>query len=124
MNKIIGMAGLIISLLVSGFSASESLTQKIAMACLFLFLLIYNFEHTKEFSKKSLAIIGSSFIVLMLGIYQLLSITGDYFESQGLNMGLIILLEIVLVIVLVTAALSLIKYMADRLRKTPDGKEL
>ncbi|MCY8810622.1 hypothetical protein MOE15_19425 [Bacillus atrophaeus] len=124
MNKIIGMAGLIISLLVSGFSASDSLTQKIAMACLFLFLLIYNFEHTKEFSKKSLAIIGSSFIVLMLGIYQLLSITGDYFESRGLNMGLIILLEIVLVIVLVTAALSLIKYMADRLRKTPDGKEL
>lgn len=124
MNKIIGMAGLIISLLVSGFSASDSLTQKIAMACLFLFLLIYNFEHTKEFSKKSLAIIGSSFIVLMLGIYQLLSITGDYFENHGLNMGLIILLEIVLVIVLVTAALSLIKYMADRLRKTPDGKEL
>ncbi|PRR87356.1 YoqO family protein [Bacillus atrophaeus] len=124
MNKIIGMAGLIISLIVSGFSTSDSLTQKIAMACLFLFLLIYNFEHTKEFSKKSLAIIGSSFIVLMLGIYQLLSITGDYFESHGLNMGLIILLEIVLVIVLVTAALSLIKYMADRLRKTPDGKEL
>ncbi|KUP38757.1 hypothetical protein AVR63_14750 [Bacillus velezensis] len=124
MNKIIGMTGLIISLLVQGFSASDSLTHKIAMACLFLFLLVYNFNHTKEFSKKSLAIIGASFIVLMLGIYQLLFFTGDYFESRGLNFGFILLLEIVLVIGLVTAALSLIKHIADRLRKTPDGKEL
>ncbi|WP_435534514.1 YoqO family protein [Bacillus amyloliquefaciens] len=123
MNKLIGMTGLIISLLVQGFSESDSLTHKIAMACLFLFLLVYNFNHTKEFSKKSLVIIGASFIVLMLGIYQFLFFTGDYFESRGLNFGFILLLEIVLVIGLVTAALSLIKHIADCLRKTPDGKE-
>lgn len=50
MNKIIGIIGLIVSLIVQGFSASDSLTHEIAMAFLFVFLIIYNFEHAKDFS--------------------------------------------------------------------------
>ncbi|MCY9076822.1 hypothetical protein MOE51_21130 [Bacillus inaquosorum] len=63
MNKIIGIIGLIVSLIVQGFSASRLLTHEIARACLFLFLIIYNFEHAKDFSKKSLIVIGAIFIV-------------------------------------------------------------
>ncbi|MGQ8921417.1 YoqO family protein [Bacillus halotolerans] len=123
MNKIIGIIGLIVSLIVQGFSASDSLTHEIAMAFLFVFLIIYNFEHAKDFSKKSLIVLGAIFIALMLGIYQLLSFIGDYFERLNLNIGLIILLEIALIIVLVSIAINLMKLIANRLRKTPHGKE-
>ncbi|KUP37504.1 YoqO family protein [Bacillus halotolerans] len=123
MNKIIGIIGLIVSLIVQGFSASDSLTHEIAMACLFVFLIIYNFEHAKDFSKKSLIVLGAIFIALMLGIYQLLSFIGDYFNRLNLNIGLIILLEIALIIVLVSIAVNLMKLIANRLRKTPHGKE-
>ncbi|UQZ46172.1 hypothetical protein M1D69_11300 [Bacillus sp. PK3-037] len=60
----------------------------------------------------------------MLGIYQLLSFIGDYFNRLNLNIGLIILLEIALIIVLVSIAVNLMKLIANRLRKTPHGKEL
>ncbi|MGG0777797.1 YoqO family protein [Bacillus rugosus] len=30
------------------------------MACLFIFLIIYNFEHAKDFSKKSLIALGAT----------------------------------------------------------------
>ncbi|MEC1423007.1 YoqO family protein [Bacillus subtilis] len=124
MNKIIGIIGLIVSLIVQGFSASGSLTHEIAMACLFVFLIIYNFEHPKDFSKKFLIFLGAIFIALMLGIYQLISFTGDYFDRLNLNIGLIILLEIALIIVLVSIAVNLMKLIANRLRKTPPhGKE-
>ncbi|MCY9091542.1 YoqO family protein [Bacillus mojavensis] len=123
MNKRIGIIGLIVSLIVQGFSASDSLTHEIAMVSLFVFLMIYNFEHAKDFSKKSLIALGAIFITLMLGIYQLLSLTGDYFDSHNVNIGLIILLEIALIIVLVSIALNLMKLIANRLRKTPHGKE-
>ncbi|MCY9011440.1 YoqO family protein [Bacillus inaquosorum] len=123
MNKIIGIIGLIVSLIVQGFSASGSLTHKIAMACLFIFLIIYNFENSKDFSKKSLIVLGAIFIALMLGIYQLISFTGDYFHRLNLNIGLIILLEIALIIVLVSIAVNLMKLIANRLRKTTHGKE-
>jgi hypothetical protein len=59
----------------------------------------------------------------MLGIYQLLSLTGDYFDSHNVNIGLIILLEIALIIALVSIAVNLMKLIANRLRKTPHGKE-
>ncbi|MBY4604037.1 MULTISPECIES: YoqO family protein [Bacillus] len=72
-------------LIVQGFSVSGWLTHEIAMACLFIFLIIYNFEHAKDFSKKSLIALGAIFITLMLGIYQLLSLTGDYFDSHSVN---------------------------------------
>lgn len=78
LNKRIGIIGLIVSLIVQGFSASDSLTHEIAMVSLFVFLMIYNFEHAKDFSKKSLIALGAIFIILMLGIYQLLSLIGDY----------------------------------------------
>ncbi|QPZ43969.1 hypothetical protein I7X10_09190 [Bacillus halotolerans] len=126
MNKIIGIIGiigLIVSLIVQGFSASDSLTHEIVMAFLFVFLIIYHFEHAKDFSKKSLIVLGAIFIALMLGIYQLLSFIGDYFERLNLNIGLIILLEIALIIVLVSIAVNLMKLIANRLRKTPHGKE-
>nr|WP_272942076.1 YoqO family protein [Bacillus spizizenii] len=58
------------------FSVSGSLTHEIAMACLFVFLIIYNFEHAKNFSKKCLIVLGTTFIALMPGIYQLISFTG------------------------------------------------
>ncbi|MBJ7898039.1 YoqO family protein [Bacillus atrophaeus] len=118
MNKIIGIIGLIVSLIVQGFSASDSLTHKFAIACLFVFLIIYNFEHAKDYSKKSLAILGVSFIVLMLGIYQLLSFTSDYFEKLNVNFGFILLFEIALIIALVTIAVNVMKYIANRLRKS------
>ncbi|MDK2598785.1 hypothetical protein QO179_00670 [Bacillus stercoris] len=38
-------------------------------------------------------------------------------------MGLIILLEIALIVVLVSIAVNLMKFIANRLRKTPHGKE-
>ncbi|MEC1636728.1 YoqO family protein [Bacillus mojavensis] len=123
MNKRIGIVGLIVSLIVQGFSASDSLTHEIAMVSLFVFLMIYNFEYAKDFSKKSLIALGAIFITLMLGIYQLLSLTGDYFDSHNVNIGLIILLEIALIIVLVSIAVNLMKLIANRLRKTPHGKE-
>ncbi|MEC1668446.1 YoqO family protein [Bacillus mojavensis] len=72
MNKIIRIIGLIVSLIMQAFSASGSLTHEIAMTCLFVFLIIYNFEHAKDFLKKSLIVLGAIFITLMLGIYQLL----------------------------------------------------
>lgn len=59
----------------------------------------------------------------MLGIYQLISFSGDYFDRLDLNIGLIILLEIALIIVLVSIAVNLMKLIANWLRKTPHGKE-
>ncbi|QIW80254.1 YoqO family protein [Bacillus tequilensis] len=123
MNQIIGMIGIITSLIVQEFSANDSLTHEIAMACLFVSLIIYHFEYAKDFSKKSLIVLGAIFTALMLGIYQLISLIGDYFDKLNLNMRLIILLEIALIIVLVSIAVNLMKFIANRLRKTPHSKE-
>ncbi|MDR4435308.1 YoqO family protein [Bacillus tequilensis] len=123
MNQIIGMIGIITSLIVQEFSANDSLTHEIAMACLFVFLIIYHFEHAKDFSKKSLIVLGAIFTALMLGIYQLISLIGDYFDKLNLNMRLIILLEIALIIVLVSIAVNLMKFIANRLRNPPHSKE-
>ncbi|WP_125122802.1 YoqO family protein [Bacillus amyloliquefaciens] len=124
MNKIIGITGLIISLAVQSFSADESLSYKIATALLFVSIMIYNFEHAKDYSKKSLIILGVTFILFMLGMYQLLSFTSDYFEKLNVNFRYTLLFEIALIIALVSIAVNVMKYIANRLRKTPDGKEL
>ncbi|PHI49673.1 hypothetical protein B9T64_06735 [Bacillus halotolerans] len=125
MNKTIGITGLIISIVVQSFSADDSLSHKIATGLLFLSIMIYNFEHAKDYySKKSLVILGVSFIVFMLGIYKLLSFASDYFEELNVNFGYILLVEIVLIIALVSIAVNVMKYIANRLRKTPKGKEL
>lgn len=124
LNKTIGITGLIISIVVQSFSADDSLSHKIATGLLFLSIMIYNFEHAKDYSKKSLVILGVSFIVFMLGIYKLLSFASDYFEELNVNFGYILLVEIVLIIALVSIAENVMKYIANRLRKTPKGKEL
>ncbi len=124
LNKTIGITGLIISLAVQSFSADESLSHKIATALLFVSIMIYNFEHAKDYSKKSLVILGVTFILFMLGIYQLLSFTSDYFEKLNVNFRYILLFEIALIIALVTIAVNVMKYIANRLRKSPNGKGL
>lgn len=124
LNKTIGITGLIISIVVQSFSADDSLSHKIATDLLFLSIMIYNFEHAKDYSKKSLVILGVSFIVFMLVIYKLLSFASDYFEELNVNFGYILLVEIVLIIALVSIAVNVMKYIANRLRKTPKGKEL
>lgn len=124
LNKTIGITGLIISIVVQSFSADDSLSHKIATGLLFLSIMIYNFEHAKDYSKKSLVILGVSFIVFMLVIYKLLSFASDYFEELNVNFGYILLVEIVLIIALVSIAVNVMKYIANRLRKTPKGKEL
>ncbi|MEC3840690.1 YoqO family protein [Bacillus amyloliquefaciens] len=125
MNKIIGITGLIISLAVQSFSADESLSYKIATALLFVSIMIYNFEHAKDYySKKSLVILGVTFILFMLGMYQLLSFTSDYFEKLNVNFRYILLFEIALIIALVTIAVNVMKYISNRLRKSPNGKGL
>ena len=86
--------------------------------------MIYNFEHAKDYSKKSLVILGVSFIIFMLGIYKILSITSNYFEKLNVNFGYILLFEIALIIALVSIAVNVMKYIANRLRKTPNDKEL
>ncbi|MFE1562691.1 YoqO family protein [Bacillus velezensis] len=124
MNKTIGITGLIISIVVQSFSADDSLSHKIATGLLFVSIMIYNFEHAKDYSKKSLAILGVSFIVFTLGIYKLLSFASDYFEELNVNFGYILLFEIALIIALVSIAVNVMKYIANRLKKSPDGKEL
>ncbi|MDY7904162.1 MULTISPECIES: YoqO family protein [Bacillus] len=123
MNKTIGITGLIISIVVQSFSADDSLSHRIATGLLFVSIMIYNFEHAKDYSKKSLVILGVSFIVFMLGIYKILSITSDYFEKLNVNFGYILLFEIALIIALVSIAVNVMKYIANRLKKSPDGKE-
>lgn len=124
LNKTIGITGLIISIVAQSFSADDSLSHKIATGLLFLSIMIYNFEHAKDYSKKSLVILGLSFIIFMLGIYKILSITSDYFEKLNVNFGYILLFEIALIIALVAIAVNVMKYIANRLRKSPNGKEL
>ncbi|TNU64237.1 hypothetical protein FH505_10545 [Bacillus velezensis] len=124
MNKTIGITGLIISIVVQSFSADDSLSHRIATGLLFVSIMIYNFEHAKDYSIKSLVILGVSFIIFMLGIYKTLSITSDYFEKLNVNFGYILLFEIVLIIALVSIAVNVMKYIANRLRKTTNGKEL
>ncbi len=124
LNKTIGITGLIISIVVQSFSADDSLSHRIATGLLFVSIMIYNFEHAKDYSIKSLVILGVSFIIFMLGIYKTLSITSDYFEKLNVNFGYILLFEIVLIIALVSIAVNVMKYIANRLRKTTNGKEL
>lgn len=124
LNKTIGITGLIFSIVVQSFSADESLSHKIATALLFVSIMIYNFEHAKDYSKKSLVILGVTFILFMLGIYQLLSFTSDYFEKLNVNFRYILLFEIALIIALVTIAVNVMKFIANRLRKSPNGKGL
>lgn len=123
LNKTIGITGLIISIVVQSFSADDSLSHRIATGLLFVSIMIYNFEHAKDYSIKSLVILGVSFIIFMLGIYKTLSITSDYFEKLNVNFGYILLFEIVLIIVLVSIAVNVMKYIANQLRKSPNGKE-
>lgn len=124
LNKTIGITGLIISIVVQSFSADDSLSHRIATGLLFVSIMIYNFEHAKDYSKKSLVILGVSFIIFMLGIYKILSFTSDYLEKLDVNFGYILLFEISLIIALVSIAVNVMKHIANRLRKTPDGKEL
>lgn len=124
LNKTIGITGLIISIVVQSFSADDSLSHRIATGLLFVSIMIYNFEHAKDYSIKSLVILGVSFIIFMLGIYKTLSITSDYFEKLNVNFGYILFFEIVLIIALVSIAVNVMKYIANRLRKTTNGKEL
>ncbi len=122
-NKTIGIIGIIICLAVQGFSANDSQFHIITTVLLFVFLMVYNLEHAKKYSKKSLVILGVSYIALILGVYQLLSFTKHYFKNADFSAGLTILYEISIIIVSVYTAVNIMWFIAHRLRKSSDGKE-
>ncbi|WP_342494109.1 YoqO family protein [Bacillus sp. FSL R5-0447] len=123
MNKTIGITGLIISIVAQSFSADDSLSHKIATGLLFLSIAIYNFDHAKDYSKASLVVICLSFFILALGIHKLLSFSSDLFDNVNINFGAIFILQITIIIGSVAIAISIMKFICDRLKKKPNGKE-
>lgn len=123
LNKTIGITGLIISIVAQSFSADDSLSHKIATGLLFLSIAIYNFDHAKDYSKASLVVICLSFFILALGIHKLLSFSSDLFDNVNINFGAIFILQITIIIGSVAIAISIMKFICDRLKKKPNGKE-
>lgn len=123
LSKTIGIAGFFISIVVQSFSANDSLSHKIATGLLFVSIAIYNFDHAKEYSKASLVVICLSFFILALGIHKLLSFSSDLFDNVNINFGVIFILQITLIIGSVAIAISIMKFICDRLKKKPNGKE-
>ncbi len=123
LSKRIGIAGFIISIVAQSFSANDSLSHKIATGLLFVSIAIYNFDHAKEYSKTSLVVICLSFFILALGIHKLLSFSSDLFDNVNINFGVIVILQITLIIGSVAIAISIMKFICDRLKKKPNGKE-
>ncbi|MBO3796249.1 YoqO family protein [Bacillus subtilis] len=123
MNRKIGIAGFIICLLIQSFSDNGSVFQGINSILFFVFLMIYFFDQAKNYSNASLVVICLFFFVLILGIHKLLSYSSDLFDNVNINFGLIFILQITLIIGSVTIAMSIMKFICDRLKKKPNGKE-
>ncbi|MCY7919081.1 YoqO family protein [Bacillus vallismortis] len=123
MNRKIGTAGFIIWFLIQSFSDTGSLLNEINSLLFFVFLMIYFFDQAKSYSNVSLAVICISFLILIFCVHRLLSFSRDLFDNVNINFGLIFILQITIIIGSATIAMSIMKFICDRLKKKPNGKE-